>query len=151
MATRCLSSRSRFTLFPNWVIKQCKAFPMAQAVKNQPAMQKTHYTWLILGSGRSPEGGNGNLLHYSCLVNPMDRGAWWDTVHRVTKSQTWLRMQETVQKLHYMYSKFIPIMNYCFGYDLKKIFFGNSSLLNVTIMHMEFIINFVCLLFHIFR
>ena len=60
-------------------------------------------------------------------------------------------MQETVQKLHYMYSKFIPIMNYCFGYDLKKIFFGNSSLLNVTIMHMEFIINFVCLLFHIFR
>ena len=40
------------------------------------------------GSGRSPGGGKGNLLQYSCLENPMDRGAWWATVHRVTKSQT---------------------------------------------------------------
>ena len=32
---------------------------------------------LILGSGRSPEEGNGNTLQYSCLENPMDRGAWW--------------------------------------------------------------------------
>ena len=38
--------------------------------------------------GRSPEGGHGNLLQYSCLENPMDRGAWWAKVHRVTKSQT---------------------------------------------------------------
>ena len=35
--------------------------------------------------------GNGNLLQYSCLVNPMDRGSWWATVHRVTKSHTWLK------------------------------------------------------------
>ena len=41
--------------------------------------------------GRSPEGGHGNLLQYSCLENPMDRGAWWAKVHRVTKSQTWLK------------------------------------------------------------
>ena len=34
--------------------------------------------------------GNGNPLQYSCLENPMDRGAWWATVHGVTKSQTWL-------------------------------------------------------------
>ena len=34
--------------------------------------------------------GNGNPLQYSCLENPMDRGAWWATVHRVSKSQTWL-------------------------------------------------------------
>ena len=39
-------------------------------------------------SGTSPGGGNGNLLGYSCLENPMDRGAWRVTVHRVTKSQT---------------------------------------------------------------
>ena len=39
-------------------------------------------------SGRSPGGGNGNPLHYSCLGNLMDRGAWWTTVHGVTKSQT---------------------------------------------------------------
>ena len=43
---------------------------------------------LIPGSGRSPGGGNGNSLHYSCLGNPMDREAWWATVRRVSKSQT---------------------------------------------------------------
>ena len=43
---------------------------------------------LIPGSGRSPEGGTGNPLQYSCLENPMDRGAWWDTVMGLQKSQT---------------------------------------------------------------
>ena len=42
----------------------------------------------IPGSGRSPGDGNGNPLQYSCLENPMDRGAWWATVHGVTKSWT---------------------------------------------------------------
>ena len=42
----------------------------------------------IPGLGRSPGEGNGNPLQYSCLENPMDRGAWWATVHGVTKSQT---------------------------------------------------------------
>ena len=42
---------------------------------------------LIPGLGRSPEQGNGNSLQYFCLENPMDRGAWQSTVHRVTKSQ----------------------------------------------------------------
>ena len=36
------------------------------------------------GSGRSPGGGNGNPSRYSCLENPVDRGAWWATVHGVT-------------------------------------------------------------------
>ena len=40
------------------------------------------------GSGRFPGEGNGNPLQYSCLENPMDRGAWWATVHGVAKSQT---------------------------------------------------------------
>ena len=40
----------------------------------------------VLGLGRSPRGGHGNPLQYSCLENPMDRGAWWATVHRVAKS-----------------------------------------------------------------
>ena len=44
------------------------------------------------GWGRSPRGRNGNPFQYSCLGNPMDRGAWWATVHRVSQSQTWLRM-----------------------------------------------------------
>ena len=42
----------------------------------------------IPGLGRSPGGGHGNRLQYSCLENSMDRGAWWATVHGVTKSQT---------------------------------------------------------------
>ena len=42
----------------------------------------------IPGSGRFPGEGNGNLLHYSCLENPMDGGAWRATVLRVAKSQT---------------------------------------------------------------
>ena len=42
----------------------------------------------IPGLGRSPGEGNGNPLQYSCLENPMDRGAWSATVHGVTKSQT---------------------------------------------------------------
>ena len=42
----------------------------------------------IPGLERSSEEGNGNPLQYSCLGNPMDRGAWWATVHGVTKSQT---------------------------------------------------------------
>ena len=45
---------------------------------------------LIPGLGRSPAGGNGNPLQYSCLENPMDRGAWRASVHGVAKSQTWL-------------------------------------------------------------
>ena len=45
----------------------------------------------ITGSSRSPGGGNGNPLQYSCLENPMDRGAWQVTVHGVTKSETCLK------------------------------------------------------------
>ena len=43
---------------------------------------------LILESGRSPGGGHGNPLQYSCLENSMDKGAWWATVHEVAKSWT---------------------------------------------------------------
>ena len=46
----------------------------------------------ILGSGRSPGGGHGNPLQYSCLENPMGKGAWQATVHRVPKSQTRLKL-----------------------------------------------------------
>ena len=48
---------------------------------------------LITGLGRSPGGGHGNPLQYSCLENLMDRGDWWATVHRVTKSRTRLSDQ----------------------------------------------------------
>ena len=46
---------------------------------------------LIRGLGWFPAEGNGNSLWYSCLENPMDRGALWAIVHKVTKNQTWLK------------------------------------------------------------
>ena len=45
----------------------------------------------VPGLGKSPREGHGNPLQYSCLENPKGRGAWWATVRRVTKSQTWLK------------------------------------------------------------
>ena len=45
----------------------------------------------IPGSGRFPRGGHGNPLQYSCLENPMDRGAWWAMVCRIAKSQAQLK------------------------------------------------------------
>ena len=47
----------------------------------------------VPGSGRSPGEGNGNPLQYSCMENPMDRGAWWAIIQRVEKSQTLLSVQ----------------------------------------------------------
>ena len=47
---------------------------------------------LIPGSGRSPGGGNGNPLQYSCLGNPVDKGAWQATVHGIAKS--WTRLSD---------------------------------------------------------
>ena len=56
-------------------------------VKNPPAnMGHARVVGLIPGLGRSPGEGNGNPLQYFCLEHPMDRGAWWATVHGVTKS-----------------------------------------------------------------
>ena len=49
----------------------------------------------IPGWGRSPGGGNGSPLQYSCLENPKDRGAWWAPVHWVTESQTRLKRLST--------------------------------------------------------
>ena len=49
----------------------------------------------IPGSERSPRGGHDNPLKYSCLENPMDRGAWWATVHEAAKSRTWLKRLST--------------------------------------------------------
>ena len=50
------------------------------------------------GLGRSLGGGHGNPLRYSCLENPMDRGAWWATVHRVAQSRTQLRQLSTYHR-----------------------------------------------------
>ena len=63
-----------------------EGFPGGSLLKDPPV--KARDSGLILGLGRSPGGGNGNPLQYSCLGNSMDRGAWRDTVHGVAKSHT---------------------------------------------------------------
>ena len=57
---------------------------MAQLVKNPLAMWET-WVQSVPGLSRFPEGGQGHPLQYSCVENPMDRGAWWAMVHRITK------------------------------------------------------------------
>ena len=65
---------------------------MAPVVKNPPANAGVvRDLGLIPGSGRSPGEGNGNSLQYSCLENPMDRGARGTTVQGIAKSQIWLK------------------------------------------------------------
>ena len=62
---------------------------MALVVKNLPANAgDIRDASSIPGLGRSPGGGHGNPLQDSCLKNPMDRGAWWATVHSIAKSRT---------------------------------------------------------------
>ena len=62
---------------------------MALVVRNALAnAEDVRDAGLVPVSGRSPGGRHGNPLQYSCLENPMDRGAWWARVHRVAKSQT---------------------------------------------------------------
>ena len=61
-------------------------FPGGAEVKNTPASAGD--SGLVPGSERSPEGGHGNPVQYSCLENPMERGVGWVTLHRVSKSQT---------------------------------------------------------------
>ena len=72
-----------------WVVKVRLGFPGSSAVKNLPA--KAGDVGLIPGLGRFSGEGNGNLFQYSCLENPVDRGAWQAIVHGVTKS--WTRLE----------------------------------------------------------
>ena len=69
---------------------------MAPVVKNLPANSgDMRDGGSVPGSGRYHGGGHGNPLQYSCLENPMDRGAWWAMVHGVAKSQTQLKRLST--------------------------------------------------------
>ena len=71
--------------------KLISGFPGGLAVKNSPANARASGdAGSIPGPGTSAGRGNGNPLQYSCLKNPMDRGAWRATVHEVSKTHTWL-------------------------------------------------------------
>ena len=72
-------------------------------VKNPPANARDVIDpGSIAVSGRSPGGGHGNPLQYSCMDNPMDRGAWQAVVHSVGKSQTGLtRLSMHIRTIHW--------------------------------------------------
>ena len=85
------------------------ASQVAPVVKNLPDnAEDIRDMGSIPGSGRSPAGGHGNPLQYSCLENPMDRGAWRATVHGVTKRRTQLKWLST----HYFQSCFLVAVKY---------------------------------------
>ena len=75
-----------------FLTKGCDEYLVAQTAMSPPAMQETQ---LIPRSRRSVGEGNGNPLQYSCLENPMDRGAWWATIHGVTLNRTCLSNTHT--------------------------------------------------------
>ena len=89
-----------------------RGFPGDSVVKNLPA--NAGGLGLIPGWGRSPGGGHSNPVQFSCLWNPMDRGAWWATIHRVAKSQTQLKWLSTHTDGKTPHS----IINYPRGLDL---------------------------------
>ena len=66
-------------------------FPGGTVVKN--LLANVGVTGLVPGTGRFPGIGNGNPLHYSCLKNPVDRGAWWVPVHGIAKHRTLLNVR----------------------------------------------------------
>ena len=83
LTIRTFVSKVMYLLF-NMLSRFVMGFPRGSVGKKNPPA-KVGDPGLIPGSGRSPGEGNGNPLQYSCLENPMDRGAWWATVHGVTK------------------------------------------------------------------
>ena len=90
----CVSLYSLPSALPNyiWIIRPL-GFPGAASGKEFTCADAGDRRDMgsVPGLGRSPGGGHGNPSQYSCLENPMDKGAWWATVHRVTESQTWLK------------------------------------------------------------
>ena len=74
---------------------------VALVTENTPASaEDLRDTGSIPGCGRPPGGGHGSPLQYSCLENPLDTGAWWATVYRVAKSQTWRKWLSTHTRTH---------------------------------------------------
>ena len=98
---------SEFTFFTLSTIhfQVLRASLVAQRLKRLPSAHNAGDPGSIPGSGRSPGEGNGNPLQYSCLENPMDRGAWQATVHRVAKSRTRLS--------HFTSLHFFPFPDSC--------------------------------------
>ena len=94
-------------------------FPGCSVVKNLPAKAgDTGDTGSIPGLGRFPREGHGSPLQYSCLENPMDRGAWWATIHGVTRVRHNLVTEHTC--IHYVIWPLIPWARNCVSEQDKQ-------------------------------
>ena len=95
--------------------RHLSGFPGSSVVKNPPA--NIGDAGLILGLGRSPGEGNGNVLKYSGLGNPMGRGAWQAIVHGITKSGTCPNDTTTKQNT-YIPSLLVQSIEHCYLFHI---------------------------------
>ena len=94
---RVLPRQRRRGLWLDIIHTDRQASQVLRSGEESPASARD--TGLIPVLGRSPGIGNGNPLQYSCLKNPMDRGAWWAAIHRITKSWTRLSLQSVAKDI----------------------------------------------------
>ena len=104
---------------------------MMLVVKNLPTfLRNVREEGLTPGSGRSPGGGHSNPLQFSCLENPMDRGAGWATVQRVAKSWTqikWLNVHTGSINLHVTYFWFNNAFSFIFTPSIQILSITSES------------------------
>ena len=94
-------------------------------------MQERWEMWVqSLGQEDSPGGGRGNPFQYPCLENPLHRGAWWATVHRISKSQTWLKWLSIISLANGLF----PF--YRLSFVLFMILFAKQMLLSLIRFHL---------------
>ena len=111
----------------------------ALVVMNSPA-----HAWDLrdLGLGRYAGGGHSHPLQFSCLENPMDRGAWWATIHRVVKTQTQLRWLSTHARTYRQILCYCAsLCRYCFFLFFTKWMFMITQLQQVYGCHLS---NSIC-------
>ena len=119
---------TQFVTFYGWVIFLCNVphlwvSRVVLVVENPPADgREVKDSGSVPGSGKCPGGEHGNPLQYSCLENPVDRGAWWLMVHRVTKSWTQLKRISThTYHIFFIYSFVSGYLSYFYVLDIVNI------------------------------
>ena len=130
------------------------ASQLVLVVKNLPAnVGDIREASFIPGWGISPEEGHDNLLQYSCLENPLDRRTWWAMVHRITKSQTWLKGLRTYTQL-VLWLKHLtnvsPLLHPCVQISIQTDFSWSSYVSGISSLYVIPFFKHISLLHHVF-